>query len=337
LKQLFSERFAADSGADGLGRLAVSGSGATVTLAETGSGLPFGIKLSTITSGLANATITQASGTPPSESVVLTGQPTIGDQITFNFSLPDGTTTSLALAAASADGIGQFVVGATPNDTAQNFKTALSSALATLVQTDLKSASAIYTAKNFFASNATNPPERISGTPATSATTTIAGTASDTMIWYQGKTDGNDPRADRRIQIGDNLSVEYGVRANESGFQSVLSGIAASLLVTSSFSNTSEIAAKQMESVRNKTLQITKDGQIGMQSIVGSIASAQSTAKLIQDQNKSVKALLQTRLSGLEDASPEETATQITSLTTQLQASYQVAAKLLNLSLAAYL
>jgi hypothetical protein len=274
---------------------------------------------------------------PPSEAISLTGQPAVGDQVRFSFNLPDGTSTSLSLTASSVTGAGQFAIGATPDDTAQNMRAALTTALSTLVETDLKSASAIYTAKNFFAANANTPPERVSGTPAASATAIVAGTVADTVIWYQGKTNGSDPRGDRKIQISDSIHIEYGVRANESGFQSTLSGIAASLMVTSNFSNTDELAAKQMETIRAKTLQITRDGQSGLQSIVGSIAISQWTAKLIDEQNKSVKALMLNRLSGLEDASAEETAAQITSLTTQLQSSYQVAAKLLNLSLASYL
>ena len=337
LKQLFAERFAADSGGDGLGRLAISGAGSTVTLGETVSPMPFGLKLSSISSGLANATVVQAAGTPPIESVAFTGQPTLGDTVTFNFNLPDGSTSALTLKVSSVAGEGQFVTGATPDDTAQNMRIALRNSLSNLVQTDLNSASAVYTAKNFFASNVYSPPERVAGTPASSATSVVAGTAANTVIWYQGKADNKDPRADRKIQIGNDITVEYGVRANESGFQSALSGIAASMLVTTNFSSSDTLAAKQMEAIRAKTLQLTKDGQSGVQSVVTSIAASQGTAKLVDEQNKSVKALLQNRLSGLEDASPEEAAANITSLTTQLQASYQVAAKLLNLSLASYL
>lgn len=336
LKQLFSERFAADSGADGLGRLALSNNGSTVTIAETAT-MPFGLKLSTITSSLTNSTVTGPTGTPPSASLSLSGQPNSGDQVTFKFNLPDGSTSSITLTAGSTAGTNQFAIGSTPVETAQNVKTALTASLSQLVATDLYSASALYTAKNFFASTANNPPERVSGTPASSATAVTAGTDANTVIWYQGKSDNTDPRGDRKIQIGDDISVEFGVRANESGFQSVLAGITSSLLVASNFSSNDTIAARQMEAVRTKSYAVTKDGQINVQSIVTTIASSQVSAKMIDQQNKSVKSLLQTRLAEFEDAKPEETAAKISSLTTQLQASYQVASKLLNLSLSAFL
>jgi hypothetical protein len=65
LTQLFNERYAADAGANGLGRLVITNQAANVAISEESAGLPFGMKLSTISSGLANATVNQAAGSPP--------------------------------------------------------------------------------------------------------------------------------------------------------------------------------------------------------------------------------------------------------------------------------
>lgn len=336
LKQLFAERFAADSGADDLGRLSLSTAGGSVTVSEAGT-TPFGLKLSTITSGLTNATVSGPTGTPPTETVIFSGVPSVGDNITFSFKLPDGSTGSIGLTVANTAGVNQFAVGSTPDETALNMQIALSASISKLVATDLKSASALYTAKNFFAASADSPPERVAGAPASSATSVTAGTSANTVIWYQGKNDSADPRPDRKIQIGAEMSVEFGVRANEQGFQSLMAGTTAALLVASTFSVDTMIAAAQMESIRSRSYQVAKDGQLGVQSIAVSVASSQMSSKLVEEQNKSVKALIQSRLSEIEDAKPEETAVRISSLTTQLQASYQIASKLLNLSLSAYL
>lgn len=337
LKQLFNERFAADSGGDGLGRLALSSSGSTVSISETVSGLPFGLKLSTIASTMSNTTLSQASGSPPSASLQFNGQPNVNETVTFNFVLPDGSRSTIDLKASTTSGKGSFVIGATENETAQNLRTALHQEIIDLVKTDVYAASAVYVTKDFFAASADDPPERVSGTPASAATAISTGTQSDTMIWYRGKSDPQDPRLDRKIQIGEDISIAYGVRANESGFQSVLAGVSAALLATSEFSSDEDIAAEQMLAIRAKTSQVTKDGQLGVQAIAVSIASSQVSANLVGDQNRSVNSLLQSRLAEIEDAKPEESAARIASLTTQLQASYQVASKLLNMSLSSYL
>lgn len=337
LLQLFDERFAADSGPDDLGRLSVTTSGNQVSISEEASGLPFGLKLSSVDSDLTHVNVTQASGSPQTESLTFSGQPTVGDIVTLKFGLPDGSTSSITLRAATATGAGQFAIGATTSDTALNFQNSLKSTIASLVSSDLASASAIYTAKNFFSADANNPPERISGTPLSSATHVVSGTSANTVIWYTGKSDTNDPRTDRSIRIGDEISVYLGVRANEKGFQSALSGVAATWIMTQRFSSDETTAANQMTSIRQRASQLSNAGKTDVQEIVASIAASQNVTKQISDQNNSVRSLLQRRLAEVEGVNSEETAAMISSLTTQLQASYQVTSKLLNLSLSSYI
>jgi flagellar hook-associated protein 3 FlgL len=154
LKQVIAERLQADLGTSGMGRLAVSAPSATsVQIAEDVAGSPFGLKLASVSSSLTNATVTGPSGSPPSVSVDLTaGNPNSGDQISFNFKLPDGTAESIKLTATSATPppAGTFAIGATSTATTANLNAALTSAISTLANTKLVAASAVEAGDNFF-------------------------------------------------------------------------------------------------------------------------------------------------------------------------------------------
>jgi flagellar hook-associated protein 3 FlgL len=154
LKQVIAERQQADLGTSGLGRLVISAPTTTsVQVGEDVAGSPFGLKLGSVTSSLTNATVTGPAGSPPSVSVDLTaGNPNSGDQITFAFKLPDGTTESFQLTASSATPVptGSFAIGATPAATTANLNTALTSAISTLAGTKLVAASAVEAGDNFF-------------------------------------------------------------------------------------------------------------------------------------------------------------------------------------------
>jgi hypothetical protein len=154
LKQVIAERQQADLGTTGFGRLALSSPTATsVQVAEDVAGSPFGLKLSSVTSSLTNATVTGPSGSPPSIAVDLTaGNPNSGDQISFNFKLPDGTTETIQLAASSTTPAptNTFAIGATPTATTANLTAALNTAIGTLANTSLVAASAVAAGDNFF-------------------------------------------------------------------------------------------------------------------------------------------------------------------------------------------
>ena len=139
LKQVIAERQQADLGASGLGRLVISAPTTTsVNVAEDVAGSPFGLKLNSVSSSLTMPTVTGPSGSPAAVSVDLTaGNPNPGDQISFSFNLPDGTTESIQLTASSSTPppAGSFAIGATPAATAANLQAALTSAIGTLANT----------------------------------------------------------------------------------------------------------------------------------------------------------------------------------------------------------
>src|SRR5581483_5748703 len=161
LIQLTSERQQADLGANGLGRLSIGVTGSsTVSVSQDGS--PFGFQLSSVNSNLTGATVTGPSGSPPSVSVDLASNPSSGDSIAFNLTLPDGSNQTVTLQATttSPPGTNQFTIGSTPAATAANLSNALTIAVGNLAQTALPAASAIATANDFFE----DPPQIVNAT-----------------------------------------------------------------------------------------------------------------------------------------------------------------------------
>jgi flagellar hook-associated protein 3 FlgL len=156
LKQLIAERAQAD-GTTGLGRLVITpptlAAPTTVAVAEDFAGSPFGLKLSSVSSSLTGATVTGPTGSPAGLSISLGAtNPNPGDQVSFAFNLPDGTTESVQLTASSANPLptGSFAIGLTPAATANNLNAALNTAIGTLANSSLVAASAVAAGHNFF-------------------------------------------------------------------------------------------------------------------------------------------------------------------------------------------
>jgi hypothetical protein len=199
LKQLISERQQADLGPGGLGRLVISAPTTTsLTVAEDVAGSPFGLKLNAVSSLLTNAVVSGPSGSPASVSVDMTaGNPNPGEQISFAFNLPDGTTETIRLTASSNSPppTGSFSIGTTATATAANLKAALTSAIGTLAGTALVAASAVAAGDNFFntagaatgsaVNNQAVPPAAVTGATALSG---AAGTDSLQASFAPGDT-----------------------------------------------------------------------------------------------------------------------------------------------------
>jgi flagellar hook-associated protein 3 FlgL len=194
LKTVMVERAQADGAVPGgTGRLVITNPSATptvVSVAEDAAGSPFGLKLSQVTSSLTGATVTGPSGSPAAISIDLgTTNPSSGDQISFTFNQPDGTTASVQLTATttSPPPTGSFLIGSTPAATAANLNTALNTAIGTVANTTLVAASAIEAGDNFFntASVATgNTPvtnQAVPPTAITAATALSGSTGTDSL------------------------------------------------------------------------------------------------------------------------------------------------------------
>ena len=201
LKQLIAERAQAD-GTTGLGRLAISSPSTTGTapatttafsVSEDSTGTPFGLKLSSVSSNLTGATVNGPSGSPASVSFSFgsTTNPNPGDQVTLNFNLPDGTTSSVTLTATSQNPppTGSFLIATTggvpdPATTAANLDTALNQAIGKLANTTLVAASAVAAGNDFFdpsSSAAGAVADNKAGAPITAATKLTGGAGSDSL------------------------------------------------------------------------------------------------------------------------------------------------------------
>jgi hypothetical protein len=190
LKQVISERQQADVGTSGLGRVVISSPTTTsVQVADDFAGSPFGLKVSAISSSLAGSTVTGPAGSPPAVSVDLglpPNNPNNGDQVSFKFSLPDGTTEQIQLTASSANPppTGSFFIGANSTATATNLNAALTAAIGTLANTSLVAASAVAAGNDFFNSVGTVAGSAVNNkaaAPITGATLLSGAAATDSL------------------------------------------------------------------------------------------------------------------------------------------------------------
>lgn len=196
-KTVVSERKLADAGADGKGRIQTSVTSNAVTLTEDGLH-PFGLKVSNLSTTASGAVTLQqkSAATPPLGNTVgvtflpaPAAQIASGQSITVSFSLPDGTTTDVAMRAVSAaeatGSTDEFVIGVDADATAASFKAALDTKLIEVGTTTLAGASTYAATKNFF-NGPGEPVLRVAGNPATATALKLA-TEADTVLWYKGQ------------------------------------------------------------------------------------------------------------------------------------------------------
>jgi flagellar hook-associated protein 3 FlgL len=337
LKQLILERKQADVGTSGLGRVVLTAPSATsVQIAEDASPSQFGLKLNTITSTLTGATITQPTGTPPAMSVDLGAtNPADGESVKFTFNLPDGTTEGITLTASTATPLpaNSFAIGADPAATAANLKTALNTSIGALANGPLVAASAVTAGDNFF----DQPPMRVGTTPLGAATTLVAGTAANTVGWYQGETGTDSARGTAVAQVDQSITVQYGARADEQALRSQLQTVAVFAAVTTSATDPN--ANAQIAALNQRIAQNLADvpGTQSIQDIQADFAGAQASIKATTDRQTQTKAITQTMLDSIEGIDNDEVATKILALQTALQASYQTTATLYQMSLTKFL
>jgi flagellar hook-associated protein 3 FlgL len=321
--------------------IALPTAGTRVSIGEDVAGSVFGFKLVGASSTLTGANITGPSGTPPAISVDLSSNPNAGEQLTYTFKLPDGTTQNLTMTAttASPPPTGQFTIGATPAATAANLQAALTQSVKTLAATQLTAASAVAAAHNFFDIDAGQPPMRVAGPPFASATALIAGTPANTVTWYTGEISATPARSSVTARVDSTQTVNYGMRANEQGIRTVIENVAVFAATTFSATNPNSSAAYNALGQR-VSLALNPQPGAGVQTtqnIETELANAQNSISTITTQQKQTQTTLQNFIQGMTGISNEEVASEILTLQTQLQASLQTTAMLSKLSLVNYM
>ena len=333
LTQVIANQLQADEGTNNMGRLTVGGTAPDVTLSSDGS--PFGFQLTGVTSNLAGATATGPTGSPPTVTVDLGSNPNPGNSITFDLTLPDGTTQDITLQAttASPPGANQFTIGTSAGATSTYLQTALTSAVSNLAQTALPAASAIAAANNFFS----DPPQVPNGPPYDTATNLVNGTSANTVLWYTGENGATPALQTATAQVGPSLTISYGMRATEPAITSLLANVGVLAATTYSASNPNAQASYQALS-HKVTLNLS--GSSGTQSISdieASIANAQTTVKNATTVNTQTQTTLQDLLQGFEGVNQTQIGEDILTLQNNLSASMSVTARLAQLSLVNYL
>jgi len=337
-RQVMAERNQADLGANGLGRLVIpAAAGSQVTISEDVAGSPFGLKLASV-SPLNGATVTGPSGSPPGVSINFASNPNPGDAVKFSFTLPDGSSEQLSLTATanSPPAAGEFTIGASPAATATNLQSSLVASVTKLAATSLSAASAMAAAHDFFDVGAGQPPMRVSGSPAT-ATALVAGTSSNTVTWYTGEMGADSARGTAVAQVDDQLTVAYGARANEQSITSAIKNIA--VFAAATYSTSDPNAADRFAAVNQRVSDglAGANGQQQIQDIEAELAYAQTTMTSAKQRQQQKQATLENLLQGIEQAPPDQVASQILALQTQLQASLQTTALLYKLSIVNYI
>jgi hypothetical protein len=340
LKQLISERNQADLGASGLGRLVVSAPSATaVAVGEDVAGSVFGFKLAAVSTTMTGATASAPAGSPPVMSVDLGAtNPNAGETVSFAFDLPDGTHQTLTLTAtdSATPGPNEFTIGANSAATAANLQAALTGAIGTAARTTLAAASAVKASDEFFNADLDNPPMRVSGSPAT-ATSLVAGTTANTVVWYKGEAGSTPARATATARVDDTVTTNYGMRANEQGIRWMVQNVA-TLAAMSSLPGDPDAQARS--AALNDRIRPALDVPPGTQKIEdiqAELAGAQVTLKAASERHQQSAATLGDLLQDTEGVSNDQVAAQILAMQTSLQASLQTTAMLYQTSILKYL
>jgi flagellin-like hook-associated protein FlgL len=341
VRQMIAERKAADLGlAPNLGRVVQGGAGTTATLTEDGTH-PFGVKLTAASSTSANITAAYAAGPPAGVSFNVTANPAPGEEIRLGLRFPDGSIQPIVLKATAgpvtppADA-GGFEIGATPAATAANIRQALADMMARETTTNLPAASAQTASVAFFAGSENNPPQRVSGPPAT-ATALVAGTAANTVIWYRGDDQAPSARQTQQARVDNGITVGVGAQANEEGVRRLMANLAVFSTETFSTAVATDQGRHQAMIDRIRIDLSATNGVQRVQDIQGEIANAAVTMNLAAERHRTKLGFVETVIADVENINQEETAAKLLSLQTKMQAAYQTTAIISRLNLTDYL
>jgi flagellar hook-associated protein 3 FlgL len=197
---------------------------------------------------------------------------------------------------------------------------------------------AAFAALGFGATETASPaPLRVGGPPFNTATSLVAGTATNTVIWYTGETGSDSARGTAVARVDQSITVQYGARADEQAFRHLLQNVAVYAAVTTNAANPNASAQSTALSQRIGSNLAPQTGQQSLQDIQAEFAGAQHAVKATTDRQAQLKGMAQTMLDSIEGVSVEEIATKILALQTSLQASYQTTATLYQTSLLKYL
>ena len=182
---------------------------------------------------------------------------------------------------------------------------------------------------------ATQPPLRVSGSPLSTATSLVNGSA-NTVAWYTGNS-GSSPRGSSTARIDPAITVQYGAQANELAIRAQLEGVAVFAAVTTSPTAANSGAQTSALSARTATNLTPQAGQQTIPDIQTEFGVAQALTKEASARQRQTQTLLQNIVDQTETVSTQQVASEILALQTTLQASYQTTSILAGLTLTKFL
>ncbi|MBN9671414.1 flagellar protein [Roseibium aggregatum] len=352
LRTVMSEYQEANLGATNTGRTTTSAlttnyapgpipTDSTFTIAEDGAH-DFGFDISAVTSTLTNVAITgPAAADPDTVDIQFTGQPNLGETISVELTLPPTHTETVTIeftAATSNETEGTFAIGADLEETAQNLRDAIADEIEHQALTTLKAVSDEWASDEFFSTFSGAEPQRVDGPPFDTATALIAG-GTTTTAWYTGRnTVTTDAREDKNAVVDSNLTVNYGVRANEEPIQELVQALAA--FVAADFSGgtaTDEEYYNTLSANLRSLLHPEGVDQSGIVDIATDIAITHRTVTQTDDRHVLMKSSYEGTIAEIEGVDQDLLAAEILQLQNTIEVSYQATAIVFNLSLSDYL
>ena len=334
LNQIIADRRIAD-GVDHFtrpGQLSVNydGTSDVLTIEDT-LGDAFGYRLNSINAGpLATTTV---AGPPDQLTIDFTNSITAlnsGDTISIVLDLPDGSSLDISLEATRDpfdDRDGVFLVGTDDDTTAANYQVAVMNALRDHAQVELKAASTVAAADQFFD---TTPPKIVSdpsGTPQL-----IDDTLGRAVSWYRGDIEA-DARASQQAKIDDGMVLEYGVRADEPALRDTLKQLA--VLASVEFDDDADL--DYYRAVVDRSATGLQTAGSGIRDLIGELGQKEELLVSVSGKQEAFVTLTNNQIVEIENVDPYAAIAEFFQLDTQLQASYQVTARLQGLSIVNFL
>ena len=183
---------------------------------------------------------------------------------------------------------------------------------------------------------AATPPLRVSGSPLSSSTSLVNGSA-NTVQWYTGNSGPGSARSTATARIDSSQVVQYGAQANEQAIRQAIQAVATYAAVTVSPTGTNSAAAVAALSQRITANLTPQPGQETISDIQTDFATAQTTMQDVQARQTQTQTALQNLIDQTEGIDQNQVASELLSLQTSLQASYQTTAMLSQLSLTKFL
>src|SRR4029077_13729167 len=139
---------------------------------------------------------------------------------------------------------------------------------------------------------AIQPPLRVGGSPANTATTLVSG-AANTVAWYTGEAGSGPARASSLARVDQTASIQYGVRANEQAIRSALQSVAAFAVVSTSPTSPNATALVSALNQRVATSLTPQGRQQSVADIETDLATAQVALKDVSARHSQAQVTLQ--------------------------------------------